>query len=84
MPDSEPPSEEEEDDEANDAELARMEALAKKKAETPGGREGVAAERWEADADWKPPVHPKTPEQREKIKAACTKSFMCHLPLYEV
>merc|ERR1712151_468696 len=51
--------------------LRKAEAAAKNRQRAP-----IVAEKWEKDADWKPPVHPKSAEQRAQIKSACTRSFM--------
>eukprot|EP00929_Paragymnodinium_shiwhaense_P070408 TRINITY_DN35660_c0_g1_i1.p1 TRINITY_DN35660_c0_g1~~TRINITY_DN35660_c0_g1_i1.p1 ORF type:complete len:2554 (-),score=753.58 TRINITY_DN35660_c0_g1_i1:158-7819(-) len=39
-------------------------------------RTAVAAEKLTVDENWLPPVHPKTPEERENLKKAITKSFI--------
>jgi cAMP-dependent protein kinase regulator len=36
----------------------------------------ISAEKFETDANWTPPVHPKAPEQELRLKSALMKSFM--------
>merc|ERR1712232_1025183 len=48
----------------------------KRKGEKEGGRQAVMAETWEPDPDWKPPVHKKSSEQRERIQAALAKALV--------
>eukprot|EP00929_Paragymnodinium_shiwhaense_P030944 TRINITY_DN1743_c0_g1_i1.p1 TRINITY_DN1743_c0_g1~~TRINITY_DN1743_c0_g1_i1.p1 ORF type:complete len:766 (+),score=250.57 TRINITY_DN1743_c0_g1_i1:136-2433(+) len=68
--------EEPEDSDVDEAAEAELEAKLEKQAKGAGMRKAVAAEKFEADKDWKPPVYPKTPEQRSQIKAAVGASFM--------
>eukprot|EP00929_Paragymnodinium_shiwhaense_P016726 TRINITY_DN125331_c0_g1_i1.p1 TRINITY_DN125331_c0_g1~~TRINITY_DN125331_c0_g1_i1.p1 ORF type:complete len:357 (+),score=131.94 TRINITY_DN125331_c0_g1_i1:135-1205(+) len=68
-------SEEDDDADEDDAEFLRQQ---EKMAAMQKGRSraSISAERWEASADWKAPVHEKTSEQRAAIKASCLKSFI--------
>lgn len=64
--------EEESEDEGEDT--VDDEQMEKKRKEMQGRkREGVMAEAWKPDADWKPPVNPKSDEQRSRIQAAVSR-----------
>eukprot|EP00929_Paragymnodinium_shiwhaense_P101256 TRINITY_DN6420_c0_g1_i1.p1 TRINITY_DN6420_c0_g1~~TRINITY_DN6420_c0_g1_i1.p1 ORF type:complete len:1668 (-),score=442.20 TRINITY_DN6420_c0_g1_i1:61-5064(-) len=69
--DEEEDDDDDDDDEMDDEEFERM--MQKVSTRT---RNSVAAERWVARPEWRPPVRAKTEEQRKAIKAAVGKSFM--------
>jgi cAMP-dependent protein kinase regulator len=67
----------EESDEQDDAEFEAEVARRLEQADKSGkARDAVSSERHEIDENWKPPVFPKTEDQRTRIANAISESFM--------
>lgn len=65
--------EESDDEQVDESEVQRNQELAAKRR---GQRGSILAESYAVDANWKPPVHAKTPGQAAQITAALKESFL--------